>query len=99
MLDIAPMTLGSRRRGLKWEKGKQGCSEKKGIGLKRKVVTTMSSALGFVLRRWRYGRYVNLSLHDQICILDDYLWLDYGQWCVGNQIAWWHGDPVKRVMQ
>ena len=32
---------------MKWEKGKQGCSEKKGIGLKRKVITAMSSALGF----------------------------------------------------
>ena len=89
---------GSRGRGLNWEKRKQGCSEKKGIGPKRKVVTAMSSALNFVLSWWRYGRYVSLSLHDQICILDDYLCLDYGEWCVGNQIAWCHGDPVKRVI-
>lgn len=50
VLDIAAMTLGKQKRGLKWEKGKQGCSEKKGIGLKRKVANYHVQCLGFVLR-------------------------------------------------
>lgn len=40
-----------------------------------------------------------MSPHDHICILEDYLWLDYGEWYDGNQMAWQHGDLVKRVMQ